>query len=115
MRPMDVRECVAVIAAHPIAGSRYGSSLGDLGKAWLRLLSSNGFCSAMMFEEVADDAGRARPRIVGVGVTVFVSDSFVRELKTRPLFWFGPEMARRVVIRPCFPKSRSARRIRGAA
>ena len=96
MRPKDVRECVAVVAAHPIAGPRYGNSLEDLRKAWLRLLSSNGFCSAMMFEEIADGAASARPRIVGVGVTVFVSDSFVRELKTRPFFWFGPEMARRV-------------------
>jgi DNA-binding CsgD family transcriptional regulator len=32
-----------------------------------------------------------------MGVSVFVSDDFLRELKTRPSFWIGPELARRVV------------------
>jgi hypothetical protein len=32
-----------------------------------------------------------------VGVSLFVHDDFVRELKTPPQFWFGPELARRTM------------------
>jgi len=93
MRPKDVRECVEIVAAHPFVGPRYGDAIEDLRSAWLRLLSCNGFCSAIVFEE--ELAGTA-PRIFGVGVTVFISDSFLRELKTPPGFWMSPEIARRV-------------------
>ncbi len=93
MRPKDVRECVEIVAAHPFVGPRYGSAIEDLRAAWLRLLSRNGFCSARVFEEELDGM---TPRILGVGVTVFVSDNFLRELKTPPCFWMSPEIARRV-------------------
>ncbi len=36
-RPMqlnDVRECVHIVAAHPILGPRYGSAIVDLRAAW---------------------------------------------------------------------------------
>jgi hypothetical protein len=92
MRPHDVRECVEIVAAHPIVGPRYGSAIADLGPALLRLLASNGFASAVVFEEV----GEAGCRMVGVGITAFLSDNFLRELKTPPFLWMGPELARRV-------------------
>jgi DNA-binding CsgD family transcriptional regulator len=99
MRPKDVRECVEIVAAHPVVAPRYSNGLADLRTAWLRVLSSNGFCSAVVFEEIDDGAvrGRSRSRLLGMGVSVFVSDDFLRELKTRPSFWIGPELARRVV------------------
>jgi len=99
MRPKDVRECVEIVATHPIVAPRYGNGLADLRTAWLRVFSSNGFCSAVVFEEIDDGAvrGRSPSRLVGMGVSVFVSDDFLRELKTRPSFWIGPELARRVV------------------
>jgi len=93
MRPKDVRECVEIVAAHPFVGPRYGNAIDDLRAAWLRLLSCNGFCSARVFEEESNGRG---PRILGVGVTVFVSDHFLCELKTPPGFWMSPEIARRV-------------------
>ena len=96
MRPNDVRECVEIVAAHPIVGPRYGSAIADLGPAWLRLLSCDGLCSASVFEEVEEGVERTRPRMLGVGVTVFVSDDFLREVKTQPFFWIGPELAKRV-------------------
>jgi hypothetical protein len=92
MRPNDVRECVDIVAAHSIVGPRYGSLIADLGPAWLRLLSCNGFGSATVFEEVE----QAGSRLLGVGISVFVTDDFLRELKTPPLFWIGPELAKRV-------------------
>src|ERR1700674_2623056 len=96
MRPDDVDECVKIVAAHPILGRRYGSAIADLRPAWLRLLSSNGFCSAVVFEEFEEEAGAAASRMLGVGITVFVSDDFLREVKTPPFFWIGPELAKRV-------------------
>jgi hypothetical protein len=93
MRPKDVRECVEFVAAHPFVGPRYGNAIEDLRSSWLRLLSCNGFCSAIVFEEELDGAA---PRMFGVGVTVFISDNFLRELKTPPGFWMSPEIARRV-------------------
>jgi DNA-binding CsgD family transcriptional regulator len=95
MRPKDVRECVEFVAAHLFVGPRYGNAISDLRPAWIRLLSGNGFSSAIVFEEELDGVA---PRILGVGVTVFVSDNFLRELKTPPGFWMGPEIARRVAL-----------------
>ena len=43
MEPKDVRECADIIAAHPVIGPRYGNRIGDLSKAWLRLIG----CDAM--------------------------------------------------------------------
>ena len=93
MRPQDVPDCVEMIAAHPIVGPRYGSSISHLCPAWLRLLSSDGFCSTAIIEEVAEGA---RSRVLGIGVSVVLSDDFLRELKTPPFFWMGPELAKRV-------------------
>ena len=41
-----------------------------------------------VFEEVE----KGRVILAGVGVGVFVRDEFVRELKSQPQFWFGPEL-----------------------
>jgi hypothetical protein len=92
MRPQDVRECVEIVAAHPVAGPRYGNAITNLGLAWHRLLERDGFCAATVFEEV----GGGAPQLLGVGVSVFVPDSFLHELKTPPRFWLGPELAHRV-------------------
>jgi len=58
----------------------------------LRLLDCDAK-TATVFEKVEG----SRIRICFVGVSVFVTDDFVREMKTPPLFWFGPELARRTV------------------
>ena len=92
MRRKDVRECVDIVAAHPIVGPRYGSAIADLRAAWSRLLAGDGFCSATVFEEKIGD----RANTVGVGVSVFASDEFLREAKKPPSFWIGPELAKRV-------------------
>lgn len=91
MRPEDVPKCVSLIAAHPFIGRRYGEAIADLSIAWLRLLDYEAK-STVVFEEVQD----RRVRIWGVGVSVFVNDGFMREVKTPPLFWVGPELARRI-------------------
>ena len=91
MRPEDVPRCVSLIAAHPFIGPRYGEALADLSTAWRRLLDCEAK-STVVFEEVQE----RRVRIWGVGVSVFVNDDFMREVKTPPLFWVGPELARRI-------------------
>ena len=96
MRPKDVRECVDIVAAHPIVGPRYGSAITDLRPVWLRLLGREAFMPVVFEELRGSDV-----RILGAGVTAFVADDFMRELKTPPLFWIGPELARRVVRGDC--------------
>jgi DNA-binding CsgD family transcriptional regulator len=93
MRRKDVRECVDIVAAHPIVGPRYGKAIADLRAAWSRLLAEEGFCSATVFEEKNGDEAN----LVGVGVSVFVSDEFLEEAKKPPSFWIGPELAKRAV------------------
>ena len=91
MGPADVPKCVSLIASHPVIGPRYGKAITDLSTALLRLLDFEAK-SAVVFEEAQD----SRVRIFGVGVSVFVNDEFMHEVKTPPLFWIGPELARRI-------------------
>lgn len=92
MRPKDVGRCAEVVAANPILAPRYGTAISDLRKAWLRLLGSEAF-TAVVFEESRD----GHFELLGAGVSVFVSDSFLLEIKTAPLSWIGPEIVRRTV------------------
>lgn len=92
MRPKDVRECVNIVAAHPVIGLRYGNGVGDLRTVWLRLLGREAF-RAVVFEE----GQGSKVALVGVGVSVFVTDTFLLQMKTPPLFWVGPELTRRIM------------------
>ena len=93
MEPKDVPECAQIVAAHPVIGPRYGSRIGDLSKAWMRLLGCEAANGATVFQ--ADDGPRAP--ICCAGFSVFVSDDFVREIKAPPLRWIGPELAERIL------------------
>ncbi len=46
-----------------------------------------------VFEAIEEN----RVHLAGVGVGVFVRDSFLRELKTPPQFWFGPVLVQRIL------------------
>ncbi|MBS0433168.1 MAG: hypothetical protein JSS21_12310 [Proteobacteria bacterium] len=94
MQPADVDACVEIVAAHPVIGPRYGADIEDLARAWRRLLGS-----AAVTHAVFEQLDRNRARIVGVGFSVFVRDEFMREIKTPPLAWVGPELAKRVAGR----------------
>jgi DNA-binding CsgD family transcriptional regulator len=91
MQPKDVRECAEIIATHPVIGSRYGCAVHDLRLAWLRLLGCEAMTASVFEEEKGSDV-----ELCALGVSVFVHDDFLSELKTRP-FWVGPELARRVL------------------
>lgn len=90
MRPSDVRECVQLVASHPVQGPRYGKAIADLPAVWLCLLTSGIPNTSAVIEAGAG----ARSKIVGVGVSAFVSDDFVRQLKSPPSFWLGPELTK---------------------
>jgi hypothetical protein len=92
MRPKDVAECARIIAAHPVIGPRYGSAIAELRPAWLRLLD----CEAKR-ASIVEEVDGSHATICFVGVSVFVGEEFVRELKSPPLFWIGPELAKRIV------------------
>src|SRR5579872_566958 len=90
MQPRDIPGCIGIIAEHPILGPRYGNSISHLRAAWLRLVAADAK-RALVFEEVDG----SRIRTWGAAVTVFVGDELLHDLKTPPLRWFGPELARR--------------------
>jgi hypothetical protein len=92
MQPRDVRECAEIVVAHPAIGPRYHRSIKDLSEAWLRLLDCEAK-TALLVEEL----NGSKATICFVGVSIFASDDFVREIKTPPLFWVGPELARRMI------------------
>lgn len=77
---------------HLTVHSRYGSLFGRLPEIWCALLRREALLSAVI-EDLDASEGR---RVVGFGVSVFLADEFVREAKTPPLFWIGPELVRRV-------------------
>jgi hypothetical protein len=87
---------VDIVAGHPIVGPHYGRAITDLCPAWRRLLGHDAFIP-IVFEELRG----SDVRILGAGVTAFVSDDFMREVKTPPLPWIGPELARRVMQGDC--------------
>lgn len=90
MRTEDIAECVGIVAKQPVLGARYGAAIRHLRPAWSQLLECEAR-NAVVFEH-GEGSGTV---ICGAGVSVFVTDDFVRELKSGPLFWFGPELARR--------------------
>jgi hypothetical protein len=94
-RPMnasDVPECAKVIVEHPTIGPRYGKAVAQLGPAWLRLLS----CEAKV-AAVIEQINGSRATICFVGISAFVSDAFLHEMKAPPLRWMGPELATRIM------------------
>lgn len=91
MRPKDVRDCVRVLAAHPILGPRYAEILEELPQVFLALLGREGF-QVTVFEELHGDFCR----ILGGGTGCFVREEFLREIKTPPSFWGPPEIVRRL-------------------
>ena len=46
---------------------------------------------------VFEDLKGSQVRTMGVGVSAFVSDESLLELKTPPFFWIGPEVVKRFV------------------
>ena len=92
MRPNDVRACVDIVSAHPVVGPRYGSVIAGLRPAWLKLLGQEAF-RGCVFEEFGD-SGR---RLIGCGVSAFVSDDFLAELKRPPFVWAAPRIVKRIL------------------
>src|SRR5260370_14565236 len=92
MRQEDVGECIESVRAHPILGPRQGNAIEHLSAVCIRILGREAF-RAVVFEDAKD----SQVRRVGAGVSVFVSDDFLVELKTPPFFWVGPELIRRII------------------
>src|SRR6516164_9723403 len=94
-RPMqvkDVREAARTTAAHPILAARYGPRLAGLERVWMGLLRLDAtVCS--VFEE----RRRAGVLMMGAGFATFVSEGFVREMKSPPPRWIGREVMDRTL------------------
>jgi hypothetical protein len=92
MSPKDVANAVTLVASSPFDRQRYGSMLDHLSLAWLRLLHYRSMDSI-----VIEDLDAPRGGILGIGVSVFIANEFLRLCKTAPLFWIGPELVRRTL------------------
>jgi hypothetical protein len=95
VRPMglqDVENCVSLLASHPEERRRYGTSLEQLPAAWRKLIRNESLTSAVL-----EDMDGGSSQIVAFGAAAFISDYFLRRLKTAPLLWIGPELTRRVI------------------
>jgi DNA-binding NarL/FixJ family response regulator len=93
IEPPDLCDCVELIRSHPVFRAKYGEGIRDLLEAWRQVLGCESVC-AIVFEE---ERGAFETRICGLGVAVIVSDRFVKEMKTPPFLWIGPELAKRIV------------------
>src|ERR1700676_3626245 len=91
MKVSDIPKCVGGGAAHPVLGPRYGNLIKGLSSA-IRSALGHDSLIAEVFEEFQGLA----TRFVGAGMAVLVSDDFLRELKTTPFFWLGPELVKRI-------------------
>ena len=92
MQPEDVPSAARIVAADPVVGPRYGTSLTGLASAWRQVVGSEA-TRAIVVERTSD----AGTEIIGAGMSAFVSDSFMREVKTPPFFWAGPELTQRIL------------------
>jgi hypothetical protein len=91
MQLRDIRKCVEHIAAHPVLGPRYGKLIHQLPAA-IRLALANELTLFIVLEEIQASA----TRFLGAVMCPFVSDDFLQESKTCPMFWVGPELVKRI-------------------
>lgn len=85
----DVPACVELTASHPLERERYGNLLGQLLPAWRALVRGGSLISG-----VVEDMDCEKPRVLGFGLNVFVTDEFLRHCKSPSLLWIGPEILR---------------------
>jgi hypothetical protein len=93
-RPMeskDVPACAAIIAGHPVISSRYREAIRYLISAWTELLGTDGIVAAVFEEQEGSTS-----TLLGSGISAFVTDEFIAELKSKPHFWLGPEIVTRI-------------------
>jgi hypothetical protein len=91
MGPKDIHKCVALVAVHPEERRRYGPLLELLPSAWLKLLRTESLKSTLV-----EDTDSRTPELVALGVSVFITDVFLTELKTHPRPWMGPTLTERL-------------------
>jgi hypothetical protein len=92
MRPADIPVCVDLLKRHPVIGPRYGDTVQHLADAWRRMLRHEAKVAHVYLAGDGTDAA-----ICCCGVSVFVTDDFVAEIKQHPHVWIGPELTRRVI------------------
>src|SRR5580698_2416607 len=90
MQTRDIPECVQIIAQHPLVAARYGPLIRHLGDAWRRLLDDEARIAIVIRDGEAPSAYACF-----CGISVFVNDDFINEMKKPPHFWIGPELVRR--------------------
>jgi hypothetical protein len=81
---------VALVSAHPEEQRRYGAELKELPSAWLKLLRTGSLNTS-----VVEDTDSSTSGLVALGVSVFIADEVLHELKTPPRAWIGTTLTNR--------------------
>jgi hypothetical protein len=106
MRSKDVKDCAALLASDAEEHRRYGHLLDKAPAAWSALLRTES-----MLAMVLEDQDCVPAKLISCGISVFVTDEFVRELKAGPLKWIGPELTLHASRpEPCFLNRDAVRR-----
>ena len=92
MQPEDIPECVEILGNHPVVGPRYGKAIEELPAALSLLLELDAQTTSVMFSGES-----ATAPICWIGISAFVRDDFVDDLKKPPHFWVGAELTSRIV------------------
>jgi hypothetical protein len=92
MQLRDIPACAEAVSSHPILGPRFGNSLPELCSFWSRLLAKEWFSFPIAFEATL----ASRVRLLGISISVFATEEFLREAKSPPFFWVGPEISNRI-------------------
>jgi DNA-binding NarL/FixJ family response regulator len=88
MRRDDIPACVHMVAAHPILAARFGAKINLLDSA----LTSAWPLDSVLSIILEDRRPEGQFCLRGAGIIGFVTDEFLRRLKTPPYFWIGPEV-----------------------
>ena len=95
MQVEDIPACVEIVAAHPVLGPRYGSSVALLQPAWRKLLGSVAFLTVAIQQTDPELS-----RMLGIQIACFITDEFAAAIARPPLKWIGPELVNRVLQGP---------------
>ncbi len=79
-RVKNLKACADAFTSDPVQRSRYGSLRGELAYAWMTLLRSGSLISVVL-----EDIQPPVPRLVGLGLSVFVNDQFLSEQEGPPV------------------------------
>jgi hypothetical protein len=91
MEPEDIEICASLVLTHPEERRRYGALSANLPSAWAKLLPTGSLNTTIL-----ESSNAGAFETAAVGVSAFIDEKLLRELKTVPRAWIGPTLTQRV-------------------